>query len=93
MMDDRRMLNVASRLLADVVWRLVQSTDYVPVVADVPNSFSLRAQNDVWSHEDESGGPELTIAQRSTLWQAIRLTQLAIPHNAELALLRLFLRW
>jgi hypothetical protein len=60
-MDDRRMLNVACRLLTGVDWQLVESTSIVPFVANVPNGFSLRAQNDVWSFEcsgplDASGG-------------------------------------
>ena len=86
-MDDRRMLNVACQLMSGINWRLVQST----------NCFALSAQNDIWNDEcsgplDANGGPELTTAQRRCLWRAIRLTRLGDPHNAELAMLRMFLR-
>jgi hypothetical protein len=93
------MLNVACQLLPGVDWCLVQLSNHqqIPLGTKIPNGFSFSVQNDVWSDEcsgplDAKGGPCLTIAQRKSLWQAIRLTRLGDPHHAELALLRTFLR-
>lgn len=97
-MEDRRMLDIACQLLSGVDWRLVQLSGAQPSsLAGTLNGFSLRASNDVWSDEcagplDGNGNPSLTNTQRQSLWQAIRLTRLGDPDNAELALLRMFLR-
>lgn len=98
-MNDRRMLNVACRLLSGVDWQLLQSANCpeFPLAENAPDRFSLSAETDAWSDEcsgplDASGGPALTTVQRRSLWEAIRLARLGDPRKAELALLRLFLR-